>query len=56
MLIFVRRDSDMCVCPMAQTNNTEKNSMKNWIVKENQKFYVKVFFGLGRFFYPVVLL
>ena len=50
MLIFVRRDSVMCVCPTAHINNDRKNFYEELDCERNQKFYVEVFFGLGDFF------
>ena len=49
MLIFVRRDSVMCVCPTAHMNNDRKKFYEELDCERNQKFYVEVFFGLGGF-------
>ena len=56
MLIFVQRDSDMCVCPTEHMNNDRKEFYEELDCERNQKFYVEVIFWRGRSFYPVVLL
>ena len=50
MFIFVRKDSDMWVCPTAYRNNGRKAVYEELDCKRNKKLYVKVFFWLGRFF------
>ena len=42
MLIFVQRDSDMCVCPTEHMNNDRKAFYEH-DCERNQKFYVEVF-------------
>ena len=42
MLIFVQRDSDVCVCPTAHINNYKK-AFYELDCERNQKVYVEVF-------------